>query len=208
LPYGEFVDSGAVDLAWGINATADPYILAFSSLALSATDRNYSVAWDLIYGNCTATAAAQFGGPDQMGLFLNETSNHTEFAIRTGAKRPDLAAGSSCPARQGFALDVTATRTVDDPTAWVRRNACGVVADARPTPNPCQLKFDAAAVSSVEAALTATYCSGPHASNTGVCPPSPTSMNAGTRISMDKGTALWVSLLCVVRFGIMSTSLW
>lgn len=63
-PSGKFMDSGALDLAWGINATADPYILAFSSLALSATDGNYSVVWDLIYGNCTATAAAQFGGPD------------------------------------------------------------------------------------------------------------------------------------------------
>lgn len=206
LPSGEFVDSGTIDLAWGINATTDPYILAFSSLALNAADGNYSVVWDLVYGNCTATAGAQFGGPDQTGLFRNQTFNNTNFAIRKGAQSADLAAESSCPARQGFALNVTATRTVDDIAAWEQRNVCGVVADPRPVPSPCALKFDAAAASSVNAALTSTYCSS-HANNTGVCPPSATSTNVGARGLMDPGAALWI-LFFGVLLGCMSVSLW
>jgi len=143
---------------------------------------------------------------------LNDTGNATVFTIQNGARKADLGADPSCSGRQGFALNVTATRAVATPSEWFQRNTCGVVAEALPIADPCGFKMDAAAVSRAEAAVTANYCNSLNKTiqtTVAVCQPTSTSANTGSqRASSALGTVSMISTFSIAILGTGALLLW
>ncbi|KAJ5194944.1 uncharacterized protein N7498_008382 [Penicillium cinerascens] len=103
-------------------------------------------------------------------MINNSTTWATFFTIDSSAPKVDLIAATAnkaCPGEYGVVIDVT-DKIFEVPSGvqwsggkWTN-NTCVVVATSTPTatPDPCRVHIDKAAVSGMEASITARICLG------------------------------------------------
>ncbi|KAH8882897.1 hypothetical protein GQ53DRAFT_733090 [Thozetella sp. PMI_491] len=187
------LDWGSKDLAGGLNTSSDPYFVVFDTLnTKNATEGQYFLYWEVACGNCSARNIPT--DPTEIGL--TTFHNSTMFAIKKGAPVPNLAPDSSCATWQAAAFNVTGTRPVEIPMEYAYHNACAVIADPRPSADPCALKFNDEIASSIAASITAGRCQALQPAITSGCPATPTSnpnvaAKALNRWTMYEGILVW-----------------
>jgi hypothetical protein len=154
------------DLGWK-NWTEDTY-LAHEVMSFSGKESRYKVSWTLNWDSCDEDA---FENPDRIPRMIhNRTTWATYFTIDNSAPKVDLVAATAnkaCPGEYGVIINVTdKTMKVLSDVQWsgkARNNdTCAVVSNSTPTPtpDPCLVHIDKAAVASIEASITARICCG------------------------------------------------
>ena len=146
-------------------SSSDPYFAYFGTNTLNQTEGLWALQWEVRFRNCSRQGpGTQLKRQDYTGFVM--------FTTKNGAAQPDLvaaAAENACDGRKGFAFNVTDlmipfTEPKNDDGSYDGRNAsCAILSPMpAPEPQPCLVKMDAAAASSITAAISATPCVGCH----------------------------------------------
>lgn len=150
------------------NWTEDTY-LAHKVMSFPDREGRYKVSWTLYWASCDEDT---FENPDRMPRMIHNftTTWATYFTIDNSAPKVDLVAATAnktCPGEYGVTINIT-DKTMNVPLSvqWSGRagnnDTCAVVANSTPTPtpDPCKVHIDKAAVASIEASVTARICRG------------------------------------------------
>ena len=142
-------------------SSSDPYFVYFGTNTLNHTEGLWALQWQVLLRNCSRQGL----GP------LVQRQEHEDFVMFTtknGAPQPDLvaaAAGNACDGRKGFAVNVTDLMIPfnepknEDGSQDGRNASCAILSPMpAPEPQPCRVKMDAAAASSITAAISASPC--------------------------------------------------
>ncbi|KFY30607.1 hypothetical protein V493_01801 [Pseudogymnoascus sp. VKM F-4281 (FW-2241)] len=156
IPYGnhtESIASGYFDMKWANFTESDPYMQYGQALEVLNTEGVWELHWTLSVTNCSSTN----GG--NLEYTPNDMVQRVVFTTKNGAKKPDLTAATSadtCANAQAYAFTITETKDTGD--FFDNRKPCAVMAETRPTPNPCAVQIDAAAAGNLSASMTARAC--------------------------------------------------
>lgn len=152
--------NGELDTQNANFSSSDPYFVPASTSRLSNTDAEgtWVLLWDLSTMNCSRDTWS--GDVPTRGY--RRQSNSVVFTIKNGAQLPDLVAATSgdpdtCAKTKGFAFNVT-----DIVSPYPEgRNSCAILSpNPPPATQPCGVKIDAAASSSIAATLETARCKG------------------------------------------------
>lgn len=183
------VSSGILDLQWANFTSSDPYFAFDSASELGDVESTWSLSWTLASGNCSGSpddGTVKFSGRNQ--------DNSVIFTTKNGSPKPDLVAATSdgtCAHTEGYSFNVTGVLDVPPGGKYDGRNSCAILSPVSPTLKPCGAKVDAAAASSISAAITATACAGAHPVVS--CPPN---HNAAPRaMQFPAGGAVWLAAI-------------
>ncbi len=167
--------SGSRRMKWD-NLTAsspDPFFFDYyfnQAMELHATEGRFTLEWTVYWAGCADDSFTPARPGAKSSFISSHTTHSLDFALKNGSQPMDpiaaTAADKPCPAELGAALNVT-TKTVAVPAAftsgwtWDGNAACAVLPSdtAKPTPSPCRVKVDEAAVSSLAASREAEMCS-------------------------------------------------
>ena len=150
------------DLRWANWSSHEPYLVAAFHEILK-TEGRWRLTWSVNWQSCEEDSFPALGSG--RGLIGNDSTWSVDFAVEKGAQTVDLVAATAndktCPAELGVAINVTG-KTVKVPSSanWSGGDTCAVVASSSPTPtaNPCRVKIDSTAASSLSASWTAELC--------------------------------------------------
>ncbi|KAK4149052.1 hypothetical protein C8A00DRAFT_19218 [Chaetomidium leptoderma] len=144
----------------------------------------YQLYWMVYYLACS-------GQKDNAGLSSGSRGNNFTFTLDPGAQQPDLSADlDACPAQSATIVIEEAWPVNVEPP----RDACGVVSRSRsqPSANPCAVKLDSAAASSIAAEVTASACAASPPALTRGCPdPTETKDSSGSRVPVWSGLGMF-----------------
>ncbi|KAK3934191.1 hypothetical protein QBC46DRAFT_428586, partial [Diplogelasinospora grovesii] len=153
-------DQRTVDLR-GANLSNTSLYFAYQTTGkLNHTEGAWSLLWTVSSGNCSGS------GSNRTWAFSGSNlSKNLYFSTNNSAPAPDLVAATAdntCANMQAYTFNVTGILDVPDPSKYDGHSSCAVVAPG-PTPaaNPCGAKVDAAAASSISAAIMSSACAAP-----------------------------------------------
>lgn len=167
------VASGIIKLREANLSAADTFFAYRSTAAVNSSETSWSLVWSLGSQNCSRSQSPL------KPISFNNSDHYVQFRTENDAKSPDLMAatadGSTCANMQSFTFNITENVPRPITSSWgpLPANSCAVLSDVVPFPvaNPCGVKVDASAASSISAAITATECASLHPRVT--CPPKP-----------------------------------
>jgi hypothetical protein len=169
------IANGAIDLRSANTSSGDPYFALGYIYDLVDTETTWSLVWSVSAANCS-----MYGSVTQPGGGVQ--SNAVFFSTRKGAQQPDLIAATgdnTCSSTESFTFNVTGATYVvpgQDHNKFGNGSACAELATTlpTPTPNPCGVRINSSAASSISTAVTASACS--HAVDRArvTCPPTAT----------------------------------
>lgn len=135
-------------------STNDPYFLYLGSTKFNVEGK-WQLTWTLVWYSCKDERGN--------GIATNLTDNSMIFSTKNAAPQVDLVAASNddkCSSSTNVALDITGTASVPNTVQWPGGETCAVVAGSETQPDPCRVKVDSAAASSMSASMTAQICDG------------------------------------------------
>lgn len=165
------------------NSTDPAYINLWTEELNSAG--TYQLYWWFNYYQC-------LGPKDDPGTRSNNVGNNFTFTIDPGAQQPDLSAVlDACPTQN-------ATIVIDEiwpANAGADYESCGAVSGSDPSlANPCAVKLDSAAASSIVAEVTASACAASPPALTSGCE-TPTETSSGSRTLVWSGLGMFTGPL-------------
>ncbi|KAH0426128.1 hypothetical protein CcaCcLH18_10538 [Colletotrichum camelliae] len=168
------------DLKGANLSSSDPY-LAHRGLTRFNKEGTWMLTWTVNWDSCTRDALES--PSNSRPIVSNTTDNSVTFTTRGSSQEVDLVSSTNnkdCGANQGLNFNVTDTLKVPSRVDWSGGETCAVVALSAPKPDPCRVKIDSAAASSIFAAATAQICEGISPSIS--CPSEDGDENAGQRL--------------------------
>ncbi|KAK8074332.1 hypothetical protein PG994_005231 [Apiospora phragmitis] len=145
-------------------SSRDPF-LQYDYFQEFGVEGHWLLTWTVSWDNCTEHSLAQHYGGQR--LTTHTASQVIHFSTSKSAPEIDLVAATdnkNCPQdleeRQEMGLTFDVTDTLEVPI-WADKRAgdhCAEVAESTPTPSPCRVQIDSAAVSSMAASMTARAC--------------------------------------------------
>jgi hypothetical protein len=178
-----------------------PYLIQRAISNTSGIEDSWSFSWEFLAGNCTAfTDPRSSSTADPKSFVYKQHGTTTKFNTSQSAPSTNwttLTSTPSCGGSDGVAFAVTDILKVPRYSEWQGSNASCAVFSSTTTSNPCAVRLDAAAASSVSAGLAYQVClNGVNGTATGKCtmPTMPS--------SSDRMAASWrlVAILCAIGF--------
>lgn len=168
------------DLKGANFSSGDPH-LAHSGFTRFNKEGTWMLTWTVDWDSCTKDALES---PSHSRPIVNNvTDNSVIFTTRGSSQEVDLVSSTNnkdCDETEGLTFNVTDTLNVPSRVDWSGGETCAVVALSAPKPDPCRIKIDSAAASSIFAAATAQICAG--TSPPISCPQEDGDANAGQRL--------------------------
>ncbi|EFR01559.1 hypothetical protein MGYG_04561 [Nannizzia gypsea CBS 118893] len=152
---------------------SDPYFLYSWTHNYNTTVGTWNFIWEWSVGNCSS--AYDPAEPFEP-LHIGNTGglNYLRFTTKHGAKMPDLAAASQdghCDKLPAHTFNITEVLEVPLGTRYYNNQpSCPALSTITPTPNPCRVKIDPTAASSISYAIQSKACVG-GSSPYVTCPP-------------------------------------
>ncbi|KAM7189328.1 hypothetical protein V8F33_010107 [Rhypophila sp. PSN 637] len=192
--------TGEVKLPNYNHSSSEPYFTYLFTEQLNTIGGTWSLAWSVGSASCSDRP------PFWDGIFHPVTFRNSDkalsFTTKKGAKLPDLVAATdqdTCGANtQSHVYNVTGTRSAPfrvepqfDGDYYYYNHLCAILSPTSqpPAANPCGVKIDPSAASSISAASTSTLCAWQDPRVT--CPPDD---NAAGRAFGGGGGAVWLAV--------------
>jgi hypothetical protein len=181
-------DDSALPYENSLEGVSDPHYVKQWTAWLSEAESagTYVLAWEFTYTYCPGFP------PDLTAASIKDS---LYFTIEPGAQQPNLGADlETCPAKH-TTIGISDTQ----PFEWQMqfsppRSVCSLIAHLPPPGNPCAVRLDQAAASSIAAELTASACAIPSSETVfpSSCPPSAqtTEKSPGWRVAVWTGPGM------------------
>lgn len=132
---------------------------------LNNTEGTWLFTWTLRALNCSQPTEADPEDPGPQKPLHLETvimSNSVYFTTTHGAKQPDLVAATqdgACAESQADTMNITGILDVPwSDSYWGSQSACPLLSTVTPTANPCGVKIDSSAASSISYVIQSSAC--------------------------------------------------
>ncbi|KAL2023350.1 hypothetical protein VTK56DRAFT_3088 [Thermocarpiscus australiensis] len=162
------LDEFQLDNGAGNFSSSDPYFLYWNTNVLNHTEGTWILHWDVMALNCSKNASQEAESHPGFHNFGQRLESYVTFTTKNGGEQPDLVAAtadSTCADTEGLTFNVTEilpyvpseyylpVQGINNPLA--HRNSCAILSPTTaPAPQPCRVKIDAAAASSIAANLS------------------------------------------------------
>jgi hypothetical protein len=173
-----------------------PYFIPRIISDMSGIEDSWSLHWSFYTTNCTSSrtnsSLSSYADPSSyIGKQYKVVSEFKTSKSAPSANWTALTSAQDCAGSDGVAFPVTEILEVIPRTGWPGFNASCAEFSSTTTPNPCAVRIDAAAASSVSASLAHQVCVDVNGTASGKCP-MPSSSN--------RVTASWqlAAILCSI----------
>lgn len=163
--WNEDKEEGAVldtyhDMRWANFTSRDPYLNSAYYKDIFNTEGHWYLKWSVTWDSCTKESLGVTTYRDHR-IMTNTTGGAIYFTTSSSAPEMDLVAATDnkdCSKDMGVAIDVTETLDVPSWVDWRGGETCASVASSTRAPEPCRVKIDPSAASSMAASMTAQAC--------------------------------------------------
>lgn len=190
--------SATYSLRWANFSSSDPYFEYRGFSYKFNTEGIWMLTWRLGWDSCTEESLDLVGNHR---LVANYSGDTIIFTTKKSSQEVDLVAVSNnqtCSESAGVTVNITNTLKVPAWVDWDGGETCAVVASSTSTPDPCRVKIDAVAASSISSSITSRACL---ATDPPVACPADDE-NAAQRVAV-------VSVACLAAgFGVLGYILW
>ncbi|KAF7561915.1 hypothetical protein G7046_g2226 [Stylonectria norvegica] len=178
------------------NSTSNPFLWYWWSDKLFDREDVWSFVWHLDAYNCTKFESEQQSGSVILNFF--EMGNGITFTTKKGAQQPDLVAATdsdTCGDTEGFTFNITATLEADtDGRRDIDLTKCALLGETSAKPDPCAVKIDTVAVSSISASMTDSACAVAYPVVS--CPASDEDWGSQGMMEFPAAGVVWLTAIC------------